>query len=402
MGVVQNAVNWAVAIANDASHGYDQTNRWGPDYDCSSFVISAFKQAGVPLTCTYTGDMLSNMLATGFSSISLTAGIQYGDVLLNVTKGHTAIYIGNNQLVQASISENGTVHAGQVGDQTGAEIAVRSYYNYPWEYILRYNENVNMPGAGALGIDTAFSNVINPSTVSLIEFGIPRIGTFGYGQTGTTAYYNKALNVDAGFLSSVNNLLSAGKYAGCYIFSYAWDTTAAVAEADRVCDYLDENNVNLNLPVFFDWERAGTYGSYEMVTAAGITVTAQLVRNMTLAFMQRVVSRGRRAGWYQGSADLAAWFTTDIVQQYRNNGFYLWYAKWQSNFDNYPCDCWQYAGDTSFNGVACDLNKSITSRFFGGGVTPGPGPEPGETSIPLWLLFKISQNNTLKRRFPQK
>lgn len=398
MGVVQNAVNWAVAIANDASHGYDQTNRWGPDYDCSSFVISAFKQAGVPLTCTYTGDMLSNMLANNFSSISLTAGIQYGDVLLNVSKGHTAIYIGNNQLVQASISENGTVHAGQVGDQTGAEIAVRSYYNYPWEYILRYNENENVPGAGALGIDTAFSNVINPSTVSLIEFGIPRIGTFGYGQTGTTAYYNKALNVDAGFLSSVNNLLSAGKYAGCYIFSYAWDTTAAVAEADRVCDYLDANNVNLNLPVFFDWERAGTYGSYEMVTAAGITVTAQLVRNMTLAFMQRVVSRGRRAGWYQGSADLAAWFTTDIVQQYRNNGFYLWYAKWQSNFDNYPCDCWQYAGDTSFNGVACDLNKSITSRFFGGGVTPGPGPEPGETSIPLWLIFKISQNNTLKRR----
>ena len=398
MGVIQNAVNWAVAIANDASHGYDQNNRWGPDYDCSSFVISAYKHAGVPLTCTYTGDMLSNMLANNFSSISLTAGIQYGDVLLNVSKGHTAIYIGNNQLVQASISENGTVHAGQVGDQTGAEIAVRSYYNYPWEYILRYNENENVPGAGALGIDTAFSNVINPSTVSLIEFGIPRIGTFGYGQTGTTAYYNKALNVDAGFLSSVNNLLSAGKYAGCYIFSYAWDTTAAVAEADRVCDYLDANNVNLNLPVFFDWERAGTYGSYEMVTAAGITVTAQLVRNMTLAFMQRVVSRGRRAGWYQGSADLAAWFTTDIVQQYRNNGYYLWYAKWQSNFDNYPCDCWQYAGDTSFNGVACDLNKSITSRFFGGGVTPGPGPEPGETSIPLWLLFKISQNNTLKRR----
>ena len=399
MGAIQNAVNWAVAIANDASHGYDQTNRWGPDYDCSSFVISAFKHAGVPLTCTYTGDMLSNMLANNFTSISLTAGIQYGDVLLNVSKGHTAIYIGNNQLVQASISENGTVHAGQVGDQTGAEIAVRSYYNYPWEYILRYNENVNVPGAGALGIDTAFSNVINPSTVSLIEFGIPRIGTFGYGQTGTTAYYNKALNVDAGFLSSVNNLLSAGKYAGCYIFSYAWDTTAAVAEADRVCDYLDANNVNLNLPVFFDWERAGTYGSYEMVTAAGITVTAQLVRNMTLAFMQRVVSRGRRAGWYQGSADLAAWFTTDIVQQYRNNGFYLWYAKWQSNFDNYPCDCWQYAGDTSFNGVACDLNKAITSRFFGGG-TPGPGPGPSR--FPLWLLFKISQNNTLKRRFPQK
>ena len=104
MGVIQNAVNWAVAIANDSSHGYDQNNRWGPDYDCSSFVISAYKHAGVPLTCTYTGDMRSNMLANNFFSASLSAGLQYGDVLLNVTKGHTAIYIGNNQIVHASNS----------------------------------------------------------------------------------------------------------------------------------------------------------------------------------------------------------------------------------------------------------------------------------------------------------
>ena len=101
MRVIQKAINWAVSIANDASHGYDQTNRWGPDYDCSSFVISAFTQAGVPLTCTYTGDMLSNMLANNFPSISLTAGIQYGDVLLTVSNGHTAISSGNHQLVQA-------------------------------------------------------------------------------------------------------------------------------------------------------------------------------------------------------------------------------------------------------------------------------------------------------------
>ena len=120
MGVIQNAVNWAVGIANDDSHGYDQNNRWGPDYDCSSLVISAYKQAGVPLTCTYTGDMLNDMLSHGFSSIGLTAEKRIGDVLLAVAGGHTAIYIGNNQLVQASISENGTVHAGQVGDQTGA------------------------------------------------------------------------------------------------------------------------------------------------------------------------------------------------------------------------------------------------------------------------------------------
>ena len=47
MGVTEKAVNWAVAIAADQSHGYSQVDRWGPDYDCSSFVISAFEQAGV-------------------------------------------------------------------------------------------------------------------------------------------------------------------------------------------------------------------------------------------------------------------------------------------------------------------------------------------------------------------
>ena len=138
MKVIQKAIDWAVSISNDASHGYDQKNRWGPDYDCSSLVISAYKQAGVPLTCTYTGDMLKDMLSKGFVVVHGTT--QLGDVLLNVTKGHTALYIGNNKLVQASISENGTAHAGKAGDQTGREINVCTYYNFPWEYVLRYSE----------------------------------------------------------------------------------------------------------------------------------------------------------------------------------------------------------------------------------------------------------------------
>ena len=33
--IVEEAVQWAIDTANDSSHGYDQGNRWGPDYDCS-------------------------------------------------------------------------------------------------------------------------------------------------------------------------------------------------------------------------------------------------------------------------------------------------------------------------------------------------------------------------------
>ncbi len=143
MSIIENAVAFALKIAADDSHGYDQFQRWGPDYDCSSLVITSFKQAGVPLTCTYTGNMRADMLQHGFADITFRIkresgeGLKRGDVLLNNIH-HTALYIGNGRIVQASINENGAVTGGQTGDQTGREIATRGYYNYPWDCVLRY------------------------------------------------------------------------------------------------------------------------------------------------------------------------------------------------------------------------------------------------------------------------
>lgn len=144
MSVIDTALAWALETAADNTHGYDQTNRWGADYDCSSFVISAYKAAGVPLTCTYTGNMRGDMLRCGFADVTASidlatgAGLRAGDVLLN-HKHHTAIYSGAGQIIQASINERGTTTGGTTGDQTGREICERAYYNYPWDCVLRYN-----------------------------------------------------------------------------------------------------------------------------------------------------------------------------------------------------------------------------------------------------------------------
>lgn len=136
MSIIEKAVAWALGIANDPAHGYDQTRRWGPDYDCSSFVIQAFKEAGLPLTATFTGNMKYDFLRHGF--IVVTDGtLKRGDVLLH-EKNHTALYIGNGQIVQASINERGGITGGQTGDQNGKEIHVRGYYDYPWDVVLRY------------------------------------------------------------------------------------------------------------------------------------------------------------------------------------------------------------------------------------------------------------------------
>jgi cell wall-associated NlpC family hydrolase len=136
LSVIETAIGWALEIAGDSSHGYDQNNRWGPDYDCSSFVISAYKKAGLPLTATYTGNMKYDFLLNGFVEVTDNT-LKRGDVLLH-ERNHTAMYIGNGQLVHASINEKGTIKGGQVGDQTGGEICVRGYYNYPWDCVLRY------------------------------------------------------------------------------------------------------------------------------------------------------------------------------------------------------------------------------------------------------------------------
>lgn len=153
MSIIQDAVAWARRIAADDSHGYDQANRWGSDYDCSSFVISAYKAAGVPLACTYTGDMRGDMLRCGFAVVSSAvvdlatgAGLEAGDVLLNYAH-HTALYIGGGRIVQAGINERGGVTGGAPGDQTGREICERAYYNYPWDCVLRYGGSDSAAGA---------------------------------------------------------------------------------------------------------------------------------------------------------------------------------------------------------------------------------------------------------------
>ncbi len=159
-----SACAWAVNLAEDNSHGYDQRSRWGPDYDCSSSTIRAYQQAGVPLTCTYTGNMRQDMLVHGFADVTKKIdlktgkGLKKGDVLLHEVH-HTALYVGDGKIVNAGGNEYGKATGGRTGDQTGKEIAIINYYNFPWQYVLRYEEGADAaptpePAAGLAGTYT--------------------------------------------------------------------------------------------------------------------------------------------------------------------------------------------------------------------------------------------------------
>lgn len=151
MSKTEKATKQMESWAQDSSHGYDQDYRWGEkgDFDCSSAVIQAWQNAGVPVKtkgATYTGDMRTVFLSCGFKDVtskvnrSTGSGLLRGDVLLNETH-HVAMYCGNGKEVEASINEKGTAHGGQPGDQTGKEFLIRSYRNYPWDCVLRYSKS---------------------------------------------------------------------------------------------------------------------------------------------------------------------------------------------------------------------------------------------------------------------
>lgn len=154
MTVIEAAVQWAIQTANDNSHGYSQQNRWGnPDYDCSSFVITAYEQAGLKVKeagATYTGNMRGAFLSCGFEDVtdqiglSSGQGIQAGDVLLNHA-AHTCISIGNGRVANCRTDEG---HP-QGGDQSGNEIRIQNYWNYPWNCVLRYKGNKTAANTGS-------------------------------------------------------------------------------------------------------------------------------------------------------------------------------------------------------------------------------------------------------------
>lgn len=252
MSKIENAVSRAEAIARDDSHGYDQVDRWGnPNYDCSGLVIDCLEKAGIPAKsngATYTGNMKRVMLSIGFTEVinqvnlSNGSGMKRGDVLLN-ENSHTAFYCGNGQLVHASINEKGGITGGQSGDQTGREICIRSYYNKPWNSVLRYtgessgSSTVTVKGylsigdtgdavkemqkmliyigfsCGSSGIDGSFGNDTDKAVRAFQEFyGLEKDGKYGpASKAKLTSVYNTKVSASTPSTSGSQPIYSVGK-----------------------------------------------------------------------------------------------------------------------------------------------------------------------------------------------
>lgn len=98
---LEAGIRWMENIASDDSHGYSQTNRYGPSWDCSSFVAFALIISGFDIrynSTTY--DLKDQLLRNGWKSLRGEPR-QRGDILLNETH-HVVMCVDANSIVHAS------------------------------------------------------------------------------------------------------------------------------------------------------------------------------------------------------------------------------------------------------------------------------------------------------------
>lgn len=137
---INKMVDYMKRMAKDDSHGYDQIRRTGnPDFDCSGLVAKALKEAGADIKPkeVWTGNLKPILLDLGFKPCEKP--FQRGDIHLAIGH-HVAVSTSKKKIVHASINEKGKATDGKKGDQTGREVCIRDYYEYPWDIHFRYKK----------------------------------------------------------------------------------------------------------------------------------------------------------------------------------------------------------------------------------------------------------------------
>ena len=214
MTIPEAAVQWALRIADDKKSGYSQSDRWGPNFDCSSFCVSAYKMgAGLPINTSvvnYTGN-LDKLTQYGFKDVtkkvnfSTCSGMKRGDIVYyhkSGNIGHAVLYLGNGKIVHARGQSYGSP---KTGDQ-GTEIAVTTYYKGSFNKVLRYEGTAEVKPAPAPAVKryavSAQMPIIKYGSVSKAVkvwqtiIGVEADGEFGRNTLAATLQFQRASSLE--------------------------------------------------------------------------------------------------------------------------------------------------------------------------------------------------------------
>ena len=228
-----------------------------------------------------------------------------------------------------------------VSDQpqpTTEATVLRNTYNpeafYTDDGFLRYRDAPHMVGMDV----SVYQGIIDWETAadSGVEFVIIRAG-----YRGST---EGLLYEDEQFRYNLQGAKDAGLKVGVYLFSQAITPEEAEEEAEFVLSLLD--GVDLELPVFFDWEYLDGRASH--VNGETLTLCAQ-------HFCRRIEKLGYQAGVYFNQTFGEAFFDLRQLKDYT-----LWLAEY-NRVPGFPYhfDCLQYTDSGTVPGIEEKVDLDI-------------------------------------------
>lgn len=234
-GKGDKALKFFLGMINDNSYGYSFGGHGPRDFDCASSISWALRTAGFNMGGGWDTTGVANALfALGWQKVPNNGNPQRGDIVMNEAN-HVEWALGGGQL--AGFHSN---YDGVSGDSSGTEASVGAYYDYPWDYYIRYP-------AGGFGMDgTSMSEAIREAYRRVV-LGIVDMG--GSGNMNALGDYGSAIGGAARWADVVRQALrltgQSEQYVGDILWCienesggnpYAinnWDSNAAMGDPSR-------------------------------------------------------------------------------------------------------------------------------------------------------------------------
>lgn len=178
------------------------------------------------------------------------------------------------------------------------------------------------------------------------------------------AGYGKG-NADKYFVRNINGVIKNKLHMGIYWFSYAYTKEMAKREARYCNDLIQTYKLNIDLPVFFDWE----YDSMRYAKKNKAEVDKALIVAMTKAFCDEITELGYTAGYYTNH---------DYFNQfYKGASSLKKYKIWFADYENEYKDC--YIQQTSASRVISGIDGKVDTDILRGEIyKESPSEAQGE------------------------
>ena len=200
--------------------------------------------------------------------------------------------------------------------------------------------------ASALGIDVSYFNANidwNAVKAAGIDFAIVRVA----GRTWEKGILfededSYREGKDGGFY--LQGAKEAGLKVGAYVYSNAINAKEAVEEASLALEIVKKSGVELDMPIYFDYEFSGDYPKGR-ADRLGFAQRAAIVK----AFCKTVESEGYEAGVYSNEDFFERALRLEDVADYD-----VWYAVFTEDFsepDHRRFHIWQFSESIRVNGM---------------------------------------------------